>query len=107
MLLVKNGKELQRIYITLNQLESVNRLMEDRSKLRLNGYPVRVKRSLPNSFRLHDRDVTGIKVTINNYKCTGKVNENDLKRYFNNFGQFLYWKWINTCQTEALFAFAE
>lgn len=103
----KNGKELQRIHITLNKLESVNRLMDDRSSLRLNGKQVRVKRSLPNSFPLHDRDVTGIKITINDNKSVGKLNENDLKKHFRDFGQILDCKWTNANQTEALFRFAE
>ena len=103
----KNGKELQRIYVTLDKPKSVDQFMNDRSRLRLNGEQVKVKRNLPNSFPLYDRDVTGIKIIINDNTSIEELNENDLKKYFQKFGQIIECKWTNTDRTEALFRFTE
>jgi hypothetical protein len=75
--------------------------------LRLNGEQLRVKRILPNSFPLYNQDVTGIKITINDNTSFGKLNENDFKKYFQQFSQILHCKWTNENQTEALFTFPE
>jgi hypothetical protein len=96
---------MQRIYITLDKPESVDQFMRDRSGLRLNGEHVKVKRSLPNTFPLYDRDVTGIKIMIDYNTSTGKLNENYLKKYFQQFGKILDCKWTNEDRTEALFRF--
>jgi hypothetical protein len=107
----KNGKEVYRIYITLNKQEDVDELMKHRSSLRLNGEPFRMVRTLPKYCPLYNRQVTGLKIkihqTVNDNTHAEKINEFDLRKYFQQFGIIRKCEWTNKDQAEALFTFAE
>jgi hypothetical protein len=77
----------------------------------LNGQSLKVTRSLSKSCPFYNRYVTGLKITIDttdsNDTLVGKLNENDLKKYFERFGEICKCEWTNADQTEALFTFAQ
>lgn len=87
----------------------MDEIMRNRSHLQLNGESLTMTRTLPNSYPLHDRSVTGVKVRIHQSveNPTTKLNESDLRNYFQRFGPIRYCKWTNENHTEALFAFTE
>lgn len=109
--IVKIGREIRRVYIKLGRLEDVDEIMRNRSSLKLHGEPLLVTRTLPKTYPLYDRCVTGVKINIqqpiNQDVPTAKLNESDLRNYFQKFGSIRYCKWTNDDQTEALFAFME
>ena len=100
-----------RVYVKLNNVKDVDEIMRNRTHLQLSGEPVTVTRTLPNSWPLHDRCVTGVKIRIyqskDNSPSTKKLNESDLRNHFRYFGPIRYCQWTNETQTEALFAFTE
>jgi hypothetical protein len=111
-LIDKNGKEVhKRIYITLDRPESVDELMKHRPSLRLNGELLRITRALPKFYPLYAQCVTGLMIkihqSVNDNTAIGKLNEWDLRRYFQHFGTIRSCQWTNQDQTEALFTFAE
>ncbi len=107
----KSGKEVRRFYITLDRKESADELMKNRSNLRLNGEQLRITRTLPNTLVLYNQCVTGLNIKLHQYDNNnipvGKLNEYDLRKYFENFGGIRNCRWINEDQTEALFTFQE
>jgi hypothetical protein len=102
---------MHRIYIDLDQIESVNILMKNRSLWCPQTEQWRVTRTLPKYLRLYDRCVTGLKIKIdqstNRNTIIRKLNELDLRKCFDRFGRILHCQWINEDRTEALFTFDE
>lgn len=98
---------MRRIYFTLNRIESVNLLMENRSSLCPRTEQCKVIRTLSKTIPLYDRCVTGLKITIDRSNHTEKLNELDLRNRFGSVGKILHCQWMNDEKTEALFTFAE
>lgn len=108
--LAKNGVECQRIYIDFKQANHVDQLMAN-EPFQLNGRSVRIMRQLPQSFVLHDRCVTGLKVKIlsNNgqeFSAT-TLNDRHLRKYFEQFGTIRSSRWVDSTHQEALFVYAQ
>ncbi len=95
----------------MNKPENVDQLIKHRSSLWLYGEQLRITRTLPKFCPLYNKSVTGLKIkihqSVNNNATTIKINESDLRRYFQYYGTIRYCKWTNVDQTEALFAFKE
>jgi hypothetical protein len=106
----KNVEDCQRVYISLTRPDAADEFMRKRP-FHLNERPLQVMRSLPKSYRLYDRCVTGLKITIHsvdsNHSTNDQVNESDLKKHFRDYGSIRRCQWTNPEQTEALFLFDE
>lgn len=98
---------MRRIYFSLDRVESVDKLLKNRSVWCPPTEQWRVMRTLPKNILLYDRCVTGLKIKIDQSTTTGKLAEFDLRSRFDRFGRILHCQWINEDQTEALFTFAE
>lgn len=100
------GREVQRIYITLDNSDSTTELMKNRSNLKFNGELLKITRTLPKSCPLFNQCVTGLKIRIDQTTAM-RLNECDLKKYFQRFGIIRSCQWINKDETTALFTFDE
>lgn len=100
---------MRRIYFELDRVESVDKLMKNRSLWcsRTEQWRWRVIRTLPKDVPFYDRCVTGLKIKIGQSIHSEKVNDFDLRKRFDRFGRILHCQWINEEETEALFTFAE
>ncbi|UJR16586.1 hypothetical protein I4U23_003486 [Adineta vaga] len=106
----KNGNEYQRIYVKIDSQKTVDEYMKSRP-FQLNGKPLIVMRTLPNTYHLYDRIVTGLKIKIqslnNDHLLTRQINENDLRKHFQKYGTILRCQWTNKDKTEAQFQFKD
>lgn len=100
----KNGVECQRIHVKFDRIEHVDEFMSNRT-FELNGKSVKVTRKLPNTFALHDRCVTGLKLKISSNKTMKTLNEGDLRTYFAQFGVIRSCQWENSERSEATFIY--
>ena len=106
----KNGVQCQRIYVNFKQAEHVDQLMANES-FELNGHSVKIMRKLPQSFVLHDRCVTGLKVKIPCDKSqelsATKLKDRHLRNYFEQFGTIRSSGWVDSTHQEALFVYEQ